>query len=41
MRVSRDAIFDESVSWYSLPSTTPEDPEPIAEYEANEDDPDS
>ena len=29
VQVSQDVVFDESVSWYSLPSPTTEDSEPI------------
>ena len=36
MRVSRDVVFDESASWYSLPSPTSDDSVPIIEDEANE-----
>ena len=38
-RVSRDVVFDESESWYSLPFSTPADSIPITKDEANETEP--
>ena len=34
--MSLDIVFDEPASWYSLPSSTPEDFVPIAEDKASE-----
>ena len=34
--MSHDVVFDESSSWYSLPSPTPEDAETIVKEEISE-----
>ena len=36
VRVSPDVIFEESTSWYSLSSLSPEDSVSIAEYQTSE-----